>query len=541
MRAVGSRVAPFLPHILLAVLVAELALYRIAVPALRPAGETTPPIWHQALHYGGLYLFYFASALAAFALLACLVQTVHRKDGYAAPFRYALALAGAALVTYAIASMVTVPSERVQFAVEACFAASVVLIVFAQVTTRGDLFVRLGIVALAAPLLVHFYGPLSLRFVEGEQALWNGLPERIQSLGQWLLVVAAINAPLFFARRHLLRMLARPAPLAVAVFIGLVGTVVLRQNYEVGMELAMLGLGIDIGPGAPPRVIAFYIAALVLGTWTLLACLTDESPAQQRLGVGLGLVFVAGYSFQWPFQYLVSTVGLFAIGDAARQIVSEPRAPDPGRAPRFRSPPIAAPVWQAYVGSLVQALRSDARGAGDTSSVTVRGEGGGARTHVVTRLGDVPVKLTVERDDDSIVFIDIVCGGDPPEREPVWTLEARPQGRLVGRHPEPPRCPASARRTGDEGFDRRFRLRAPGGPPPLDEDLRVRATAVLDGWVACHGGGRLRARVYPGRGAPLDHPIPITELAFRGADAAPGVARLVTLLAFLADLSASQR
>jgi hypothetical protein len=417
----------------------------------------------------------------------------------------------------------------------------VVLLVLAQVTTRGDLFVRLGVVALAAPLLVHFYGPLSVRFVDGEQALWNGLPERIQSLGQWLLVVAAINAPLFFARRHLLRMLTRPAPLAVAVFIGLVGTVVLRQNYEVGMELAMLGLGIDIGPGAPPRVIAFYIAALVLGTWTLLACLTDESPAQQRLGVGLGLVFVAGYSFQWPFQFMVCTVGLFAIGDAARQIAVEPPAPDSGRAPRFRSPPIAAPVWQAYVSALVQALRADPRGAGDTSTVTVRSEGGGARTHVVTRLGDVPVKLTVERDDDSIVFIDIACGGDQPGHEPpVWTLEARPQGRLVGRHPEPPRCSAAARRTGDEGFDRRFKLRAPSGPPPLDEDLRVRATAVLDGWVACFPGAHLRARVFPGRGAPLDHPIPITELAFRGADAAPGVSRLVTLLAFLAELAASQ-
>ena len=45
------------------------------------------------------------------------------------------------------------------------------------------------------------------------------------------------------------------------------------------------------------------------------------------------------------------------------------------------------------------------------------------------------------------------------------------------------------------------------------EPLCARAVATLDGWVAYWEREGLRYRVYPGRGAPLDHPLPLSDLA----------------------------
>ena len=42
----------------------------------------------------------------------------------------------------------------------------------------------------------------------------------------------------------------------------------------------------------------------------------------------------------------------------------------------------------------------------------------------------------------------------------------------------------------------------------------------------------------PGCGAPLDHPVPVTEIAFRGAVDERGLARLVQLVDLLAELAA---
>jgi len=68
----------------------------------------------------------------------------------------------------------------------------------------------------------------------------------------------------------------------------------------------------------------------------------------------------------------------------------------------------------------------------------------------------------------------------------------------------------------------------------FDEPLRARAAAMLDGWVAWWAGACLRYRVYPGLGAPLDHPAPLSELAIRGVgpvDRMVGVIDVLTSIA----------
>ena len=64
-RALGSRLT--VP--LLVVGLFELLTYRLAAPALRPAGDTAPGIGHEILENVGLFGFHLASVLTAVVLL----------------------------------------------------------------------------------------------------------------------------------------------------------------------------------------------------------------------------------------------------------------------------------------------------------------------------------------------------------------------------------------------------------------------------------------------------------------------------------------
>jgi hypothetical protein len=449
-------------------------------------------------------------------------------------------VAAGAFIAASLIDMVAVPTRSLSLWLEFSFALSLAALVVAQTTRSGDLGARIGLVLLTAPLFIHFFGVVRALFLDGEEVVFSGLPERVQSLGQWSLVLAALVSPYCFAPRPFLRSAARVGPLVVGAFVGLIGALVLRQNYAVGMEIAMRGLGIDIGPMAPTSMIALYLMALGALAWTLTATLTAPAPARRRIGIGVGLVFVGGYAFAWPLQYLASLVGLMAIGDASRRVREQERE-DPDEAPHYRVPPISSEVWAAYVSALTEVLRGMQTPEDRPAfAVTVDSEGGIVRTHVAATLHGAPIRLSVERQDGSIASITVLVGelAEPPGA-PSWTLHARPQTKIGAQHPEPPRTPAPVCRTGDETFDARFQIRdaASCTASLLDDDMRGRAMTLIDGWLAIWSKQGLEYRVHPARGAPLDNPIPITELAFRNS-VGPGAAeRLTTLLSFLAALA----
>jgi hypothetical protein len=140
----------------------------------------------------------------------------------------------------------------------------------------------------------------------------------------------------------------------------------------------------------------------------------------------------------------------------------------------------------------------------------------------------------------SLESIDLTFGADPAGASPSWTMLARVTGLLgAGAHPPPPTVAGGRVQTGDPVFDGRFRIQDAGELTAklLDDGLRVRAAATLDGWIAVWPERAVLYRVHPGRGAPLDHPVPVTELAFR-APAEPPVDRLVGVVELLADLAA---
>jgi hypothetical protein len=108
--------------------------------------------------------------------------------------------------------------------------------------------------------------------------------------------------------------------------------------------------------------------------------------------------------------------------------------------------------------------------------------------------------------------------------------------RALGVNPSgPPAAPIF--KTGDAQFDERFKTRgsAIAFHKLFDDGLRARAVATVDGWIAYWENESLRYRVYPGRGAPLDHPMPLSDLALGRASATPD--RLIAVIDLLIELA----
>src|SRR5262249_27063343 len=113
----------------------------------------------------------------------------------------------------------------------------------------------------------------------------------------------------------------------------------------------------------------------------------------------------------------------------------------------------------------------------------------------------------------------------------VWAIPRR----ALGVNPAGPAA-TPAIKTGDAQFDERFKTRgsALAFERLFDDGLRARSVATLDGWLAYWEPEGLRYRVYPGRGAPIDHPMPLSDLAL-GRGSAPAD-RLITVIELLVEL-----
>lgn len=529
----SSRLLP----LLLAVAATELLLNRIAVDILRPPPTSRaiePPLWHQVLDVGALFSYYFASALAICALALAARFLLRDKDRpYPREVAILVGVSAAAFSALAAWAVMVAPGVDVSLAFNLVFVVLLVLTCIAQVTNRGDIRARLGIALFSIPFFIHFSSFLALWLYDGPGWAVARAPETFHRFGQLSMAAAAITAPLFFGPRPLLRHALRIGPATVAALIGLSGGVILQERYDIGIDLASRGLGIQLGPGAPTPLIAVYLIAIATLTWTLVSCFVAHSAGRRQIGIGIGLVITGGYAFAWPLHYLSIIVGLLAIGDGAERAANEEHGARAG----FSAPPVADETWQTYAHELATHL-------GAPAPITSR-DGEVAITHIVGQRRDLDFGLRVCRDGGRVQFLELLCGAPPPSAiPPSWTLAARPEGSakvLAGRHPEPPPVAAGvAATTDDPPFDRRFRVREgrPLTATLLDADLRARTTALVDGWLAFWPPQSLVLRIHPGCGAPLDHPIPISELAFRGEGATPSVERLVTVLDLLLDICA---
>lgn len=515
--------------VLLLVAIAEVVINRLAVEALRPSGPPIPS-WHAALSYVGLFLYYFASTLTAGALAIRAAEDI--REARREPLSQlrvlprAIVLGALAVVgAYAIAST---PSDSTSYMLETLFAATVVMTVGSAVRGSTDLGASIGTLLLASPLVIHYYGTVFKHSILSTAAAADSdLPETVQRYGLYALCIAALASPYCFAPRPLVRSLPRPVPLIVGLIVLTVGAGLVRMRFLTASFLSMHGLGIDLGIGVPAGEMALFLLAIATLAWTITSCALAESEPRREVGLGIGLLVLGGYGFAWPLAFLLGAAGLVALGDALPRL----GAAEHGAGPR--TPPIDDATWQAYVSGLTESLRA---GGEKVNAVTARGEDDAQSTIIVTARGGVPLKVRLERIGGALLCVDVVCGKDVGDaRIAALTVAARGEGWMgPASHPEPP--PATPPiRTGDETFDRRFRCAGDGKAlfTLLDDGLRARAAASLDGWLAYWTGLSLRWRLYPGLGAPLDLPVPVSDLVLRraGSGAADRLASAIELVA----------
>jgi hypothetical protein len=512
--------------VLLAAVTAEVVIGRLLVRGLETKpiyvkGEPqkiVPPTWFVALDYLALFLLYFVAAMGVIVL----AQRVRNKPLDAAISVFMAVVAAVAAV---------VDPDLVQTFLHVALLVVAIYTVSRVWLMSKDLGAQIGATIIAAPILIYCVMSLFAGFLWTEDQMLSGEAKaEIGKMARNALVIAAIASPYCLSPRPFARSMTRILPFLVALMIAGAGAIALRFDYPSTVKAVNRALGLELRVDAAQDQIALYLLAFATITWTTVACMTAPSPSRRRIGFGLALLVMAGHGFAWPASFVTAAVGLLFIGDGATNVRDEERA-----AFIPVTPAIEDETWQAFVGHVVGALRRLAGDDSAVSAVSVRGEGEHTSTVVVTERRGVPVRLRIERMARAVVVIDIVCGREiDAGRSATWSIVSRGGG-----HPEPP--PAGPlTRVDDAPFDERFRARGDldSLKKMLDDGLRAQAAASLDGWLAYWDGQSLRHRVFPGQGAPLDVPIPLSQLAMEKRSTPESAERLVRVIELCAEIAA---
>jgi hypothetical protein len=511
-------------HVLLLAAVLEVAINRIAVPMLQPA-KGDPPTWHTLLDYLGLFLFYFTGVLAALVIAVGCVQALRARDGARGTIAHGFISITAALA--AVPLILAAPAE-LSLVLELAFAAAAISLILSAFGRDRDLGILVGLPVLAVPLLIHTCNVIGARFIWPDST-FDGPGVAIARGGVVALCLAALLSPYCFAPRPFARAVTQPIPVVLAMAIAAAGAIFARMFYAPVAKAASLAIGIEMSRSQADPRLALYLLAIATLAWTLSSCAFAQSAARRRVGAGLAFLLLGGYGFRWPHHYLLPLLGLMLIIDAVQRVRDEELAALPVSS---ETPPILDTTWATYVSAVCQGLR---RTLGDVHSLTTRGEGGLTSSLIIGEAHGLPVRARIERIEGSVLALDVVVGRELDElRGSTFTLWAIAP-RALGTNPSgPPAAPLF--KTGDPAFDERFKTRgnADAFARMFDEELRLRAITTFDGWLAYWERESVRYRIYPGHGAPIDHPMPLSDLAL--GRSATQVERLVMVIELLVEL-----
>jgi hypothetical protein len=509
----------------------ELGVNRLAVPLLRPA-RGAPPAWHTALDYLGLFAFYFASLLAIIVAGLRLVRALEAPE-VESRRRVAGASPLAALGALAAWAVLVAPNPAVTLGLEVCFAA-VVAVAMARgvghfLGRRRDLGAALGVVVLAVPLLLHGVAAIGGRYLWPEGG-YDGAGATLAQAGTLALALSALLSPYCLAPRPFVRAVTRLAPLLAAVAVAVAAALLLRADYLGTARAVKLAIGVELQTTRADPQLTLYLLAVATLTWTLVSCALAPTGPRRQVALGLTMLVLGGYGFQWPLHFLLLGLGLTTIADAAVPV----RAAE--RSLTAIGPAIDDATWGRYLGAVSAALR---RRATSLHALTTRSEDGGTSSVLAGEADGRSFRVRIDRDAGVVLGLDVVIGR---------ALELAPSGAaratLSVRRIDAPQLgdvPAAgaAVSSGDADFDERFSCR--GSAAELVQlfgvEQRARAQVLLDGWLAYVGGQSLRYRSYPGRGPQRDPLLPLDELA-QGRVPTGAAERMFVTLELLLELAA---
>jgi len=521
-------------HVLLLGAVLEVVINRCAVPMLRPMLDE-PPLWHMVLDYIGLFVMYFTGILAVIVLVARCIGAIDDR-GRSLRDMFAHVMLGVAALVAAVPLLVTVPPWT-SFLLEIMFALAVLATVASVFGRDRDLGIQIGLPLLALPVIFHTVMQIAAGLVwpDGAFDAPGGPSTQFLKAAVMMLSIAALATPYCFAPRPFARAVARPIPIVIAMAVAATGAVIARIYYVTLATATHFAIGIQMSTDAD-RKLALYLLAIATLAWTVSACATAGSAARRLVGLGIAFLVLGGYEFHWPHHYLLPLLGLALIAEAARDVREQELAAMPFLA---EAPPIHDTGWSGFVGVIAQGLR---RSLTEVHSLTTRAENGIMSSVVVGEANGLPVRTRIERYEGSVVAVDIVIGREIDElRGSTVTLCAVPQGEATflkrataANPPGPPAAPLF--KAGDAAFDAKFRSRGNVVmfSKLFDESIRNKAVTQLDGWLAYWDGEGLRYRIYPGRGAPLDHPLPLSDLALGRT---PSAERLISVVELLLEIA----
>ena len=516
-----QRFAPLTWLVALAIL--ELMLNRGLVPMISRGHATAT--WLTALDYVSLFTFYFATTLALVAIGKLIYQAWQARR--LAPAGWLLATALVGLAGVAVRAMVSAgptTSLLLDFALLLVILAALLFAFLHGPAASRDVGLRIGMVAVSVPLLIHcvaavYAGFVSLDAVAEAKDHW-------QNLGVVTMCVAAMLSPYCFAPRPFARAVVRIMPVVAAMAVATAGALLLRHDYVTTAWLVERTLGIEISTMRADPTLAFYLLAFATVMWSVVSALTSATAARRQVGVGLLLLVLGGNGFRWPLNYLLIALGLALLAYATGQVRAAERV-------AAAAPAIDDAVWSSYVASLAKALRVQAP---TLHVLSTRDTDAEVSTLLIGDVDHIGLRVRMARRNGSLEMIDVLLGREPRRKDaPTLLLFGQsPLGAPVG-------VPLAA------GARSTITADAIDVIGPLDVYAQLRGEGVLPGmplgdipgWIGYWPQLAIGWRVLPGRDASFDFPVPIHDLAHSSSskNAAQNADRLAAVVATLIALA----
>lgn len=492
-----------LPMVLLLAIAAtlELALNRIGVHLLKTQGGRPGAVF-RIIDTAGLYSFYLTGVLALFVFTWAVVVLIRDRALLRPADRIVFTVLSALFMPLAATGLLFDLPRQVAPHLNTGFGLMVLALLVAFLRRPATLRPRLGMIYLAAPILLHVYW-LACQQIEwvAPTGAYSEVPSQLFVAAEHMVVVGAFAAFFFFAPFPRFSTMVRPLPLIISVLVTAGVALAAQFSYLETAQAAYYGLGLNLPPPSARGVM--HLAALFLFVITVVS-LSRGLPHQRGIGLGLYLLGISGFHLQLPYQFLLTLVGLMQIarGAIAERMVIEAETVKPAASPSKEQ-------WGAYFTRLGGLLARPEPG----ETVTLHNEG---QQIAYVRGAREGTRFTVraQHNRGGVRRLEVLLGAPPRHPAPL-TLTRRKDSR-GGKVAGP--SAGSRLRLGDE-------LEGPFSATDTDgmaeglfdgAELAEGLLRLVHGWIGVWPREGLHYITHP----PADgYPLPAAEVAFSPEDA----------------------